>query len=276
MNTGKTPLYVPEENRIQIYLPTEQGRVRYDLLHWMSRETNADVWRVDAAAAADDELRERFPLTRVGEWEVALRLRGRPDFSGGRAHGDHLFRKIRFTADGKEFLPARADAPMPFTELRAEQDDELFDPDDSVTPIAKRHCVHVFTAEGMTVAQELTWLGAFPLERAFLAMFTPRFDVTGNWYTDADPEPKRVDNSAFYSFSVPGAKKLVFFGERVRGEFWVTRYPALPGGCALVTNNGDTSPEAYNKGYFKVCDALETEAGAVWESETRYRFTVTG
>lgn len=275
MATRKPALYLPDESCVRLFLPAESGYVRYDFLHWICKETNADVWRINAAAAADDALRERFPLTAGGEWETALLLRGRPDFCGGRAHGDHIFQTIHFTADGVPFTPAHAAAPIPFTDLRASQNDTLFDPADSVTPVARRHCVHRFTAGEMTVTQRLEWLGAFPLTRAFLAMFTPRWDVTGNWYTDNDPVPKKIDNSARYSFSIPGARKLVIYGDHVRGDFWVTRYPELPGGCALMTNNGHIAADAYNKGYFMVCDAFMTEAGMVWESEAHYRFSVT-
>ena len=82
--------------RLEIYIPASVGYVRYDFLHCVNSNYNADVWRMGYAYAVSDDLSERFALTDSGEWETAVKLSGRSDFSGGYYHGDNILKNIVF------------------------------------------------------------------------------------------------------------------------------------------------------------------------------------
>ena len=78
--------------KLMIYIPTFFGYIRYDVHYSVVKEINCDCWRIEDFYHCDDELNEIKCLSAKGEWECAVRLEGRPDFSGGTAHGDEIFR----------------------------------------------------------------------------------------------------------------------------------------------------------------------------------------
>ena len=65
--------------------------VEYTFVHSVVPEKNCDLWRMSVVNALDENGAFLHPLTKAhAEWEMAIRLRDRPDFIGGAAHGDEI------------------------------------------------------------------------------------------------------------------------------------------------------------------------------------------
>ena len=88
---------------LRLYLPIEKGYVNYNIVHSVSEGRQCDTWRMSVVYLCDEKLCRIRPGTRAGaEWEMALKLTGRPDFIGGFAHGDEVFYKTEVTVDGQK------------------------------------------------------------------------------------------------------------------------------------------------------------------------------
>lgn len=86
---------------VEVYIPSRTGYIRYDFFHNRDEGRNADIWRIDNAYYVDNSFNEVKTLTANGEWEIALHLANRPDFSGGIMHGDEVKTNVVFIVDGK-------------------------------------------------------------------------------------------------------------------------------------------------------------------------------
>ena len=76
---------------LYIYIPTGEGYIRYQLIHTVLPQRNADTWRLGYVVHVDDSFENERVITNPGaEWEMALELNGRHDFIGGLAHGDEI------------------------------------------------------------------------------------------------------------------------------------------------------------------------------------------
>ena len=105
---------------LYIYIPTGEGYIRYQLVHTVLPQRNADTWRLGYVARVDDAFENAITITNPGaEWEMALELKNRPDFIGGLAHGDEIFSSMKLTADGEERTANKMDF-IPFDTLTVE------------------------------------------------------------------------------------------------------------------------------------------------------------
>lgn len=268
---------------LQVFVPASVGYVRYDFVRSVDASINCDVWRINNAYAVTDALAERFALTTGGEWECALHLHGRSDFSGGAAHGDEVTDEITFLVDG-----AIADVTT-FTEVTkcrsivAVQVSTLYDPADSTTEIAKHGSAHVFTDAGLDVEQTVTWLVAEQLDACYMAMLPAAKAVTNRFFTDKEYAVKVADGTRM---TAVGAKSATLFSTTagVQMDFSIDQYPDVTGGSDaakkffLLTDNTSDHSGLYNKCYFVInTDAsgnVTCSVGEEWKSTTTYRIEV--
>ena len=90
---------------LRIFLPTVRGYVNFNLVHSVKEDRNCDMWRISKAYAFDDRLENEYELTPKGaEWDMAVKLDGRPDFVGGYAHGDELYTTLSVNVDGESVV----------------------------------------------------------------------------------------------------------------------------------------------------------------------------
>lgn len=258
--------------RVEVYVPTKVGYVQYLFLHNVNVSRNCDVWRVAYAYACTANLKQRFSLTRAGEWECAIRLEDRDDFAGGYTHGDEiLVGSPIFFVDGKEILLSDIAALTKCKEFRCVTKSSMIDPSNSETIFATHGCEHQFTANGLRVRQSIEWLGTYNIINTYMAMNLPFKEYTDTYYTDKDVFAQAIPNPL--SKHEIGAGYLCMFKDSAKtfNEFYLGKdYPADP--WLYLTDNGST----YNKGYFVInmSTPREITSGTRWKAEFYTRYEV--
>ena len=263
--------------RLAIYVPSKKGYVLYAFNHCVLNTINADNWRINSAYDTDKNRIIKRRLTDRGEWECAIKLSGRPDFSGGIAHGDEVVTNIVFLLDGKNLRANDISELTAFTELKIVEKSTLYDPNDSTTQIAIHYKEYTFDKNGVEINQKVVWLVNAEIENGYLAMFTPHKDVTDTVYNETDYEQYRIVELSPGAIRVKtwtNAKKAVIYGSAsgVTGKFEISKYPNFDNTSMMLSDNNGGN---YNKIY-QTIHIVNVVAGDVWNSTAKYKFEVNG
>lgn len=261
-----------QTEQLNIYIPTGVGYVRYEFVHNVDSKINSNVWRMDNVYACDNEFNTRYQITVSGEWEIAIRLSGRSDFSGGISHGDQVMNDIVFFVDGGVSDITKFTELTKITELIIVESSNLYDPNDSATIIAEHGSEHIFNKNGLKINQSLLWKGSFPLSGCYMAMNLPSKSVTDKIYFNNDIVPKDIVLKMYPE----GITKLTMYGtdSGVKNEFSVEKYKGNGKGLTGRMDIADNGGNAYNKCYFIIADTGNTSEGETWETTTVYKFDV--
>lgn len=281
--SGATMSYVTE--RLDIYIPTVYGFVKYRFAHVVDADINADNWRIVGAYACDDNLNDRFQITTTGEWEMAIKIDGRSDFIGGNLHGDEVVNAVHFFVNGAKRPLDNLSEITEFQTLRIVEDTQMYDPADNATKVATHGKEYIFTENGLTLKQVVNWATRQNIDASYLTML-PIFrgndiysalQITDRYYCDAD----------FVEYDVSTTDDYAGFAWK-KDVRYATIYSDKSGVCASVeiVKTPDTigggwfkvaTAEQYNKLYFTCAghNGLHTtEIGERWNTETRYNITV--
>ena len=254
------------EGALRVYLPSEVGYINFNIAHAVIEKIHCDTWRLSYAFSLDDGLENELQITPSAEWDMAVRIKDRDDFIGGRMHGDERYTDMRLFIDGAEHTVSELTGLTPFRELRMRVDSVGYDPLDDKTPALLHEKEYTVTAEGVALKQRVEWLNDYSLEKSYMAMMPPAKSLTDFYCTDVDPSPKPITE---HRFEVEGCKSATLFGE---GGFSfrmsVPRYPLCEMGSLLLVS--DNKSDRYNKMYFPVCRDFSVKRGDVWESRTEY------
>lgn len=262
-------------NNVGVYLffKTAYGFLRYSFDHAYNQSINADNWRINYLHAVDDELRPIASLTTSGEWECALRLDNRPDYSGGIMHGDEVTTELIFIFDGKPYSynDLSIIGELNFDNLKILEVSNLYDPLDNITIIAKHEREYTFEKGKVTIKQIITWNVNDTLSACYLAMLPVSKAYTDMFYTDLNFTPiVSAENYGTY----PNVKKATQYSDD-KGficSLEIKKYPTgYQGGDNLnLRDNGSD----YNKMYYTICSDGTITAGTKWYSESVYEFCV--
>lgn len=241
--------------------------VRYSMGHCVDATANANVWRLMYIYSLAAHQVGGTVMTRRGEFECALHLSGRPDFSGGYVHGDEIDQAVTFIGDGNVMTAPEVSGF--YTNFRIVRNSILYDPNDNATPIANHGVEYIFTADGLTVKQSVKWLVDASLTSCYLAMLPILKAFSTYRYDDTCFTVAKNDQSG-YSITIPDASIVTEYIDTISTTMEIEKYPdGLTGGdCALITDNGG---ENYNKAYFVVCTSGSITAGTLWKSVTKYK-----
>ena len=262
----------PTDNGFMLYFKNGVGGLRYDFTHTYNVSINADCWRIDSLAVLDKNMEYKYTATTGGEWECAIRLNGRPDFSGGAAHGDEIVTSVKFLFDGTPYdaNDFTNNDIIYFDNLKIIEVTNLYDPSDNVTVIAEHGREYYFKEDGtLYLKQYIDWKISDTLTNCFLAMLTPSKQYTDKFYTNLDYTP-RISVNSYGNY--PNVKKATQYSddEGFCCSLEIVKYPnGLNGGDKFeLWDNG----MSYNKMYFTVCTTESVIAGTVWEADSIYRF----
>jgi hypothetical protein len=255
---------------LKLYLPVSDGFINYNIVHSLTKGSNCDTWRLSVAYHCDDSLCEVMPLTRNGaEWEMALKIKERPDFIGGYAHGDEVFQKMEITVDGKMTELSELSELVAFEDLSVEVWSVGYDPLDSTTESILHYKKIIVDREHVRVEQRVEWLNSYELGRSYMAMMPPFKSVTDSYYTNVCREKKPIDINV--SITESGEYDTIYlcgssgFTFTMKIENYLS--DCVAGNTYLITDNGGVP---YNKMYFVLPHVGKADKGDVWQTVTVY------
>lgn len=258
---------------LKLYLPVKGGYVNYNIVHSFMMRTNCNMWRLSVVYFCNESLEPVRPLTRGGaEWEMALKIKGRPDFIGGYAHGDEVFQKIAVKVDEEEINLDELTEITPFKEVTFEVWSTGYDPLDSVTESLLHYKKIICDAKGVRVEQRVEWLDDYALENSFMAMLPPFKCETDFYFTDKAPEkipiPEKLNINGKGNLNTLSMCGNTGFTFSMKAE----RYLSDENGENLyfLSDNGGVP---YNKMYFYLNHGGCAKKGETWETATEYAIT---
>lgn len=261
--------------RLSIYIPAETGYILYRLYHFIDSSINCNTWRIYHAYRVDDNLQNQTDLTVTGEWECAIHLANRDDFSGGFTHGDEMMNNVTLLVDGVPTAFSSIASLTECHEVRMIRASKMYDPSDHSTAIADHGVEYVFNTDSLTINQSLKWLVAEELTNCFMAMFLPSKNHIDRAVINSDFEVLTLASSTSETTAstVKAGGSAVTMWDTDSGfsaDVSVPVYPTgLTGGDSMSIS--DNSGESYNKVYFKVCGGGNSSVGELWKSKAIYR-----
>lgn len=275
------------ENGIEglaIYLPTERGYINYNFVHTVHPDRNADMWRLSVTNLCDEKGQFIKRITKAGaEWEMAIKLAGRPDFIGGYAHGDEKFRSIALTIDGVLVKDMKSLEHTSFSNMLITVCSEGYDPNNGKTKVLEHCKEYVITDEGITLYQTVKWCNDYVLDErlgSYLAMMPPMKHsntdeadiITDSYYTNLNTEPIKIERNGFV-IKQKATEMLCVSGKESGLCFRMTKSDYMPkcnhGEMMIVTDNGEKNN--YNKMYFVFAQDDKVSVGDVWSATTSYQ-----
>lgn len=252
--------------KIEIYTPTLNGFIRYDLLHCINATKNSNVWRMGYAYKVDDNFENEESLTIFGEWECALHLNNSGDYSGGIAHGNEILDDVVFFIDGCKVNISDITDILSFDNFTVVSATKMYDSTDSTRQIAEHGCEHIFTVDGLNIKQSVEWKSDEQLTWCYMAMNLPKKSVVNKFYTNRNIVPRDIEYGLHNKVN-----DTVLFGDNVSNAFSVDKYPSgMSGGDTLLVADNGGNP--YVKCYYVICSSGSVTSGTIWESSTRYKF----
>lgn len=260
--------YENAKEGVEIYFPQRDSYIIHTFVHTKDEKTNADIWRLSLTFKCDLDFSNRIKITTGAEWEMALKIKDRPDFIGGFAHGDEIMSESLFLLDGKKTDVRALTERTEFECLEVSVSSKGYDPLDSKTHAVNHEKRYVFNEDGIRVWQRVEWLQDYTLDRAFLAMYPPAKTCTDTYFTNLSPEPKKIDleNDRIMEKDVTSA---TVFGKDSGLSFTMTtsgfdeNHPPV----FTITDNGGG---VYNKMYYSYSRGEDVKKGDVWQATTTY------
>lgn len=252
---------------LYLYLPVTQGYIQYSFVHSVIPTKQCDVWRMGPAFYCDSDLVRQERLTREGaEWEMAIRLRDRPDFIGGAVHGDEIGEAPICCMDGAQCRVERLTSLTPFFKLTLSVESVGYDPARPSEAVLRHHKYITVESAQILVSQSVEWLCDVPLGRSYMAMMPPLKCVT-DCYRLGDTEYFPITSRSFTqmgefsAISLCGDRGFVF---TMRVEHYLSEGT---NNTVIITDNGG---EEYHKMYFVLAHNGGATRGEVWKTMTAY------
>ena len=265
---------------LRILYPVMDGYIEYTFLHSVAPEKNCDIWRMSIVNALDERGEFLYRLTKASaEWEMAIRLEGRPDFIGGFNHGDEIGCSPIFCLDGKSVAPEELSEPRDFSRLEVTVESTGFDPASPAVPVLSHKKEYLYGENGVDLRQEVIWQRDVTLAtkmKSYLAMMPPlkyspgdeAFSITDSFAFCDD----RIQSITHLPIESEQTKGITVEGKEYRFVMQASEYaPLYPNSYfSFLTDNGNLN---YNKMYISFAggEADFISAGTRWTARTHYR-----
>ena len=283
---------------IAVYIPATKGYIKYALVRREYSTKNYNTWQIYKAYSCDENMEIRFPITNAGEWEMAIKIQGAPDFIGGFAHGNEIVNSLSVFVNGKYVNNIASISDEEFSDVRIVMTSNLYNPNDNITletaeqytPVATHGREYAFTKDGLKLYQNVILNTSLTLIGSYMTMFpilrgndtASAEQITDHYYAD--------NNSIIYDVSVgasggPGygwkenVKKACIYGV-TSGVFAcveMLEQPDIVNAGARLFQVEDTLNK-YNKLYWSICGvgnvAYEAVSGERFATVTDYKIDV--
>ncbi len=264
---------------LSIYLPADNGYIRFEVTHDIDANIKSDIWRINNAFACDDNFANEKQLTAGGEWELAIHLKnvvatGVNGFSGGIYHGKEICDSVKFYLNGEEVDITTLTERTEFIRFTFNQTSSLYHPDDFTHKIAEHNSDHIFYYD-VTIKQSLKWLVTEEVTSNYMAMFPVSKTYSNRFSTDGS-FIRAVGGSGVYT-TVQLARKanILSTPDGIEYEFYTPLYPEKGADFFLITDNNS---DRYNKCYYNITPLdsgyYSVTTGEQWYSVTKYKINV--
>ena len=268
---------------ITLFLPQPKGMLEIQMNLVNNDSTNAYGWRLNMMYACDDELNRLFPVTQSGEYEMAINIKGRPDFIGMGAHGSERMTSFGIFIDGEETKLEDIANLTEWKTVRIIRESDMYDPLDETTVVGKHFVEYLFDESGLTVNQSVEWITDASCASSYMMMFPVRrkyndIQITDTYYDNFDSNEYDVSEAGFKTYPsnwTSGATKMTVYSKKsgVSASMEWLDSTELPGGGFKMCSNS----ESYNKLYFTICGKNkygEAKTGDIWKTSTRYEVVI--
>ena len=282
-------IHVKTENNVMyLHIPTdvENKFLQYKFFHYSLSANKADGWvlsKVVLCTKVGEEYVIDYPVVYDGEWELAIKLHGRPDYIGCRMHGSEITTYYKFYVDGK---PYAFGSGHDFTcnEFRTVQKSTMYDPNDEVTIVGYHYWHHIITPKDIKIEQRVEWIADCQVDRSYTGMLPiarGNDDITSVQVTD-----RAYDTITFEEYDVSTGGFDNYMHDVVSGRDMYYIYGSESGVNATMKCTYKTAPiekcgyiqntiNDYNKLYLAYCnDGASVSNGDVWEWVTEYTLNV--
>ena len=285
----------------QLYLcaPARNGFVEWSMEHIVcltGNTGNTNNWHLWLTKDRDRTKILKNGLTRDGEVEMAIQLKDRPDFIGGRMHGDEVMRNVSLSVDG---VPAQMSSFMnTWSQCKTVsifQESRMYDPSLSInltavtddTPYVATHAKTLtFYKDTLSIDQTVIWNGDYAISKAYMPMITPKkyelknglsVVITDGIFTPLSSYdlPHDWESHSIPSYTFQNTKKITVYGKE--------KQIMMPAECVQYINGSEISTAVtvmdnggnnYNKCYFNLLGdarAKAVSAGDVWTSRAEIK-----
>ena len=265
----------------EIYIPTSDNEnyIRIPFCHVIDTSINADSWRL-YTAFLNDGSKDLYRIVNNGEWEMALQIKGRPDFIGGSQHGDEVVQYMNSFVDGviTETPYSYKGEHNYFNELTFIEKTDLFDPSDNVTKVAEHIKKYTFSKAGVNIKQKIEWLGSYELTYSYLAMLpiergNSEKQITDRWYDNKTYKVYDVSLPNFRGYPIEmkhgcSAQFICGSTSNINASVEVVYQKPFIENCISFLSDS----EYFNKIYFDFCgESYTVNSGDIWESDVNYK-----
>jgi hypothetical protein len=222
-----------------------------------------------------------FPVVTVGEWEMALRIVGRPDFIGCKQHGSELNFYEKFYIDGINWVPD--ESSFYCKEIKIVEKSNMYDPADEVTQVGAHRKFYTITKDEVNIKQRIDWVAALTMGKdSYVAMIpilrgndaTTTYQITAKAFNDDTYEEIDVSSGSHGGRTeLHNPNKWTLYSNSTGVSVSLENKPKVKtdGAYSFVQNTVDK----YNKIYFGYCgDNFPVAIGDVWEIESIYKLDI--
>lgn len=293
VESGDSQIYYSDKAKhvLSVFIPSKKGYVQYNFGESASGTQESggyNVGRMCVLYAANDDLTKRFDITRPGEWEMAVKISGEPDFIGGYEHGDEWQTEIEYVIDGEIINDITSITDyMEFTELRIKNVSNMYLPTDHATLVGIHGREWIFTENDVILKQSIQWKFTSDTEMtaSYLTMLPlirgndtiSEKQITSKFFDDIDFSTRDCSTYGFDGNMSPDVRKMTVYSKEsgVFASVEVMEYPYYPNSRYNYLMNGENKA---NKMYFGVCGYGSTKGtvvpNQVWKQKSIYKIEI--
>lgn len=258
--------YDNSTEHFKIYLKNNSGYTCYIFAHSVVAAKKCDIWRIAYIKGCDNTFNITDDITDIGEFECAIMLDGRSDFSGGYLHGNETVQSFNLFLDGILTNKTSLTERQHFNTLQFVQTSQLFDKSNNSVAIANHTSMHSFGNGNLKVEQTIKFLNSYQVNKAYLSMFPIDKSYSTHYFTNSDFTYKAVTLPVNESNRTD---TLYLFGNGYESIFKNVKLTGVEndaGGLLVTDNNGGI----YNKSYYITATNAEVSSSTFWQSITEY------
>ena len=220
----------------------------------------------------------QYQIITEGEWEMAVKLDGRPDFIGCKNHGSEINFYEKMYVDG---VPFEHEDNLDFIckEIVVIQKSYMYDPNDEVTLVGHHTKKHTITIDGIKIRQKIEWKKDNLLNYSYVAMLpalrgndnVSTIQITDTFFDEITYDEYDVSIGGFggYPLSKVNRDEMTLIGKN--SGIYLNLKCNIKNRLNEALSYCQNTVDKYNKLYMSYCgNSYNVKSGDIWEWESIY------